>query len=315
MSINAIPVPDEAAYQSEAKGSDTFTLAWKVTTDENNPSIAAIRDACGVSIGDSGTSNTKCTAIRVRGSDSRYLYTVTADYSKPETPQKNPLLEKDKFAWSFAQTTAPAIMALASPTSNKWTKPIVNSAGDYIESASRDIAEVRLRITGNRPVFLPSLALGYGNTSNGDIYAGGAIGTWKCQGIEAAEVEAEVDDGAGGTMTLIYWQLSVELAYREEGWALRPLDIGYNEKSKTDGKVKICTPRIDKLVSAATMASNSAEAKNERNVARQMHAAADQQALGEDGTALDEFLPARALEFYVYRQVPWYGIFSDPTIT
>jgi hypothetical protein len=301
MTLVAIEISDDQQLQREAKGECTYTRSWKVTSTYAGPSLYEVQAACDVAVGDDGPQGTKCSAVRIQGTESRYLYKVQAEYSKPEGTQNNPLDEPDEFSWSFSGTQEPALFALTSPTARTRTKPIVNSAKDPLENVTIDVAEVRLHASGNRATFPPSKAIQYVNCVNSDEYAGGAPGTWKVMGIEAASATAEIEDPeTGSTTTLDYWKITTDLAYRADGWKLKLLNVGYNELHATDGKVKISLPRA------------TDEDAKARAWFRAEYAAADPQALNEDGTAKNPGEPPDTLEFDIYTAVPFSGVFSEP---
>jgi len=300
--MNVIETTDQRGL-SDAKGGEfTITRAFKVTT-EGGEGVGEIKSAVGFSIGDPGDDGTKVTSIKVQGTDSRYLYMVTVDFSKGEGG-KNPLDEPDKFSWGFSGSSAPAVFALESPSDRVPMKPILNSAKDPLEGAMRDVAEARLTIDGNRASFSASQAIGYVNCVNSDYYSGGEPGTWKCMGITAATATATIDDPGGGEPTdLEYWTVGVELAYRGEGWQLKLMDVGYNELSGGK-KYKISVPRIEVLE------PNGSDAQ--KNLARQNFAAVDVQALVKDtGKAKPEGEPPGFLDFDIYTAVAFGGTFPE----
>lgn len=332
MAINAIETSDQQQLQVAKGANVTYTRSWKVTTDEQGPLLYDIQAACGVFTGQLGPGGTTCTAVRIQGTESRYLYNVQAEYAKPDKVA-NPLNEPDSFAWSFALTSAPAVLALPSQTSTNFSKKILNTAGEPLEEVSREIAEVRLKIAGNRATFPPGAALNYVNCVNLDSYAGSAPGTWKIQGIEAQTAVAETDNGSGGTATLNYWKVSIDLAWRREGWSLKLLNVGWNEKSKLvvsppgqperrdcEGKlVPICVPRIEDYFANTEdkngnkSPTNAWETKQAfRNDYRAQHRASDVQALDEDGAAKGAGQPPDILEFFVYPAVTFAGVIPAP---
>ena len=305
MSAVARETSDEQQLQAQKGGDMTYTRSWKVVTDTTNVSLFEIQAACGgVATGQPGPNGTICTSVRLQGTDSRYLYKVQAEYSRPEATATNPLDEDDTFSWSFSTTTAPAVMALPSKSSRNYNKPIVNSAGDPLENVSMDIAEVRLKISGNRAAFPYSAAIGFVNCVNSDSYAGGEPGQWKCMGVEATSATAEIDDGNGGSYSLDYWKVNIDLAWRGIGWGLKLLNVGYNEKVG-DKKVPIALPRVE---DAQPPAGND----QEKNLWRADHRCTDVQALDTEGKAKAPGQPPEVLEFDVYTAVPFAGPFPQP---
>jgi hypothetical protein len=294
MALSAIETSDEQQLQAQKGGTITYTRSWKVTSDTPGPNLYDVQGACGVALGDSGPGGTVCSSVRMQGTDSRYLYKVQAEYSKPDKQNKNPLEEADTFSWSFALSSAPAIVGLGD-------QPIINSAGDPLENVSMDVAEVRLKISGNRASFPAGFALDYVNCVNSGSYAGGAAKTWKCQGIEASSTTTTLDDGNGGEFQLTYWKTTIDLAYKAEGWKLKLLDVGYNELV-SGKKLPIALPRV-----------RESDTEDEKNAWRSQFRATDPQALKPDGSAKDAGEPPAVLEFEVYRSVNFSSAFPSPS--
>ena len=264
MALRVIPDSDETSLTSEKAGDFAYTDSYKVVSTTPNPGLVAVQAAVGVYVGNPGRSGTVCRMVRVRGSDDRYLFRVTAEFSRREKIE-NPLLKDDKFSWTASLNgTRPFLMALGDPNKpldqqntsipdgTAYCFPCVNAALDPIEGLTMETAEARLRITGARPAFPASLAMTYVGSTNKKAYAGGKPYTWKCMSIEGVESEADIDDGtgSGNTTKLEYWQVTVDLAYRAEGWATEAFDVGYNEIVTVAGKEtkrKICVPRVEKI--------------------------------------------------------------------
>jgi hypothetical protein len=332
MPYTVIPDSDERASSSERGGAYTQTLSWKVLVDIPSPTLLSIQAAVGVYVGNAGPSGTVCSNVRVRGSEDRYLYRVTAEYSRLEVSD-NPLSESPKFQWvGSISGQRPATMALghgssgeykSSPDGTTYNVPILNSAFDPIEGVMADVVEARLRIVSNKASFSSATARLYVGSVNLQAYGGGNPYTWKCQSIEASEQEAQVDDGTGtgATVSLSYWQVTAELAYIEEGWAVKPWDIGFNEVYTSSGdRRKICVPRLETLPGYTT--GNTDDAKAKRNLLITQFAARDQQALYSiDGSIQDQALagaakpdghPPTARVFHLARARSWTGIFPEP---
>lgn len=210
------------------------------------------------------------------GDPLHYKVEATYDLVKPEDREAMPWNRADKFTFSGSVTTAPAIVHYNNGFSSP--KLIVNTAGDPLEGAERECAEWRISISGNRQTFPYSMAMAYINTVNSDSWSGFAPGTLKCQSISGQREVEQVNNAE-----VPYWQVSVELAYRPEGWALKLWDVGYNE-IKSGQRQKI----LDKLkepVSAPVALSN--------------------------GVAKSAGQPPDMLTFKVYREASFSGIFTQ----
>lgn len=156
----------------------------------------------------------------------RHHVEVTFRYEVPKTEyQPNPLLRAD--VWSFS-TGGASIPTFAYYKGDRLV-PLVNAAGEFIEGAMTDEAELRATISGNRARFPLDIAAYVTNTLNNSIYLGCPQYSWKCNGMGAQQA-VEVVDG----VEVRYYQITVELAYRASGWPLILPDVGWNYVHSTD---------------------------------------------------------------------------------
>lgn len=159
------------------------------------------------------------------GSSLKLITEIEAVYSVPpdedEDPQQHPLSKPD--TWSF-QTQGASLPALYY-FNEAWEEfqPLTNSAGDYIKGLEADEAQTKVVIRGNRPTFPSGLATALTNCVNEDPFLGGAQDHWKCQGI-SGELKYETWNDTW----VRYWEVTIELLYRQTGWNLRIPDIGFN---------------------------------------------------------------------------------------
>jgi hypothetical protein len=210
------------------------------------------------------------------GDPLHYKVEFTYDLIKQEDRKQMPWERTDKFTFSGGITTAPAVVhyndGFATP------KLIVNTAGDPLEGAERECAEWRISISGNRQAFPYAMAMAYINTVNNDSWSGFAPRTLKCQSISGQREVEQVNNAE-----VPYWTVSVELAYRAEGWELRLWDVGYNE-IKSGSRQKI----LDKLKEPVS----------------------EPVALSE-GVAKPAGQPPDMLKFKVYREASFSGVFTQ----
>jgi hypothetical protein len=144
---------------------------------------------------------------------------ITSVYSVVQKDDENPLTEPD--IWTF-QTQGAAIAALYYIDGNT-IKPLTNSAGDYIKGLEVDEAQTKLTVKGNRASFPSATATALTNCVNSGAFLGGSAHSWKCQGITGSLKYETVND-----IVIQYWEVTVELLYRQTGWNLRLPDIGFN---------------------------------------------------------------------------------------
>jgi hypothetical protein len=333
MTLRVIPDTDEQVLASERDGDYAYTDSYKVVSSTPNPGIFAVQAAVGVYNGNPGKNGTVCRNVRVRGSDDRYLFRVTAEFARRETVE-NPLGKKDRFTWvGSIGGTRPFLKALgdpkatgndrfiSTPDGTDFCVDCTNAADDPLEGLVAETSEARLRIVGARPVFNRSLAMVYVNSVNLKPYADGEPYTWKCISVEGTEAEAQIDNGAGGTTTLEYWQVSVDLAYRAEGWATPAWDFGLNESFVTnDGKFvkrKICVPRADKIPgwADATEVQRAAWIEQYRASDPQplfSYSSEKEEERKKAGQAKPEGEPPTEIKLYSNIARDWTGIFPEP---
>ena len=151
---------------------------------------------------------------------------ITYRYEVPQVgsqdSQPNPLARKDVWSFSTGGAGVPALVYYhGSGNSNR--KALINSAGDFFESAMTEEAELRCSISGNRSVFPVAVAAQVTNCVNSDGFMGAAVHQWKCQGISGQQ-QVEVVSG----VEIKYWSVTVELAYRQSGWNLLLPNVGWN---------------------------------------------------------------------------------------
>lgn len=152
-----------------------------------------------------------------------YHVDITYRYEVPkqENLDPNPLARPDVWSFSIGGVSVPAFTYWDGETQ----KPLTNTAGEVIEGAMTEEAEVRATIAGNRASFPLGIAAAVTNCINQDAYLGGAQYTWKCQGISAQQQVEVVND-----VEVRYWAVNVELLYRQSGWRLTLPNVGWNYK-------------------------------------------------------------------------------------
>jgi hypothetical protein len=146
-----------------------------------------------------------------------YSYGVVNQDSASWDP--SPLARADVWSFSTGGSQVPALVYYDGTTK----KPLVNAAGDYFEGLTVNEAEIRCTISGNRPTFPLALAAAVTNTVNSGTFLGGAAHTWFCSGISGQQT-AEVVNG----IEIRYWQVGVELVYRQSGHNLALPHVGWH---------------------------------------------------------------------------------------
>ncbi|NBT05456.1 MAG: hypothetical protein EBS54_01425 [Betaproteobacteria bacterium] len=166
-----------------------------------------------------------CTEGSITETDRQHAE-ITYRYEVPQVgsqdSQPNPLARPDVWSFSTGGAAVPALVYYqGSGNSNR--KALINTAGDFFESAMTEEAELRCSISGNRSAFPVAVAAQVTNCVNSDAFMGAAVHQWKCQGISGQQ-QVEVVNG----VEIKYWSVTVELAYRQSGWNLLLPNVGWN---------------------------------------------------------------------------------------
>jgi hypothetical protein len=184
---------------------------------------------------------------------------ITYRYEVPnvgtQDNQPNPLARKDVWSFSTGGAAVPALVYYHG-SGNANRKALINTAGDFFESAMTEESELRCSISGNRSVFPVAIAAQVTNCVNLDPFMGAALHQWKCQGISGQQ-QVEVVNG----VEIKYWSVTVELVYRQSGWNLLLPNVGWNyiSGSGSSAKKKRCyvfSEEDEKVASANVMALN-----------------------------------------------------------
>ena len=167
----------------------------------------------------------RCTEGSITETDRQHAE-ITYRYEVPQVgsqdSQPNPLARPDVWSFSTGGAAVPALVYYqGSGNSNR--KALINTAGDFFESAMTEEAELRCSISGNRSAFPVAVAAQVTNCVNSDAFMGAAVHQWKCQGISGQQ-QVEVVNG----VEIKYWSVTVELAYRQSGWNLLLPNVGWN---------------------------------------------------------------------------------------
>ena len=166
-----------------------------------------------------------CTEGSVTETDRQHAE-ITYRYEVPQVgsqdAQPNPLARRDVWSFSTGGAAVPALVYYQG-SGNANRKALINTAGDFFESAMTEEAELRCSISGNRSAFPVAVAAQVTNCVNSDAFMGAAVHQWKCQGISGQQ-QVEVVNG----VEIKYWSVTVELAYRQSGWNLLLPNVGWN---------------------------------------------------------------------------------------
>jgi hypothetical protein len=226
---------NEIEYSGESKGPRRATRSWlfKVTTPNVSPALISTSIPVAFNEPHPNVSGIRARKFRVRPTDNTgMLWSAIVEYESATEEEQ----EEDE------DSKVPGRPSIWGGSSSVTTGPVykdkdgdmmVNSAGDPLEDLTAEFAEERLTLTTyyTNHVQWMNLSKGYTNVCNKDTWNGGAPYTWKCQGC-SKKLNIETNDQG---RSLVYWEVTWEFAYREEGWQHRPWDIGFAQLVDDEG--------------------------------------------------------------------------------
>lgn len=229
-----------------------YSRQFVVEVNDPATSTNVIANAPGVVFLDPHPEATYVRAFNVNVSNyegSRWHYLVEWSYELPkqENPQQHPLARPDIWKFSTSGLSVPALTYYEG-VDNDTIYPLKNTADDFFEGLTEDMACLDAHISGNRATFDYTLALQVQNALNNAVYLSGERYTWKCEGVSgqpAVEVFNEQE--------VRFWQVEVVLKYRPDGWPLQIPNVGWNYR---DGSKKKRVYVIDPDTGEKVPASN-----------------------------------------------------------
>lgn len=271
--------------------SPTAERRFAVTVDSPATAHADVIGAVGIFHGDAHPEYPYLRMLDASLSESSpdpYHVELVYRYEVPKQDQydPNPLLRPDIWSFSSSGSAIPMLHYY----DGEQIKPLVNAAGEMIEGAMTEEAELRATIAGNRASFPLDIAAYVTNTVNASGYLGCPAYSWKCNGIGAQQAVEVVND-----VEVRFYQITVELAYRATGWPLVLPDVGWNFLTK-DAEGNNVLKRCFRL-----------------NGDNEEVAAANPVALAADGRMLPPGFPPRLLVRRVHRAIDFATYFGTPT--
>lgn len=217
-----------------------YKRSWLVRVDDPSTPLPDITNGPGINWLDPHPDDDSCLALEFDtkpADDTGLLYIRTCTYQKKPPNSTGGDEEADQPTYVEGIMKIPIWSGGSSVTSGPATRDkdgdvIANSAGDPLEDLSMDVAEFRLTLTqyyASHTQWGP-LAREYTNAVNSDSWNGGTARTWKCQGC-SAQVQTENN----ALVTITFWEVTWEFAYREDDWNLKAWDVGFHELCGSDG--------------------------------------------------------------------------------
>lgn len=148
---------------------------------------------------------------------------VVYKYELPKKDfQQHPLSRPDVWTFSTSGSSVPFLFYYEGSGNND-VRPLVNSAGDFIEGLTVLAPEVQATISANRAQFPLATAANITNALNQDAYLGGEPYSWQCSGISGQQATEIINDGR-----VDYWQITTTLTYRRHGFIEKIPNVGWH---------------------------------------------------------------------------------------
>lgn len=257
MAVLAINEVLPRGYSHQFGGSPTASMVFVVTLDGTTPQQEVL-NAVGYQLGTTHPefSFLECSGIEVTETDKWHAEVSLSFFVRPlESGESGSVPWALPDVWTFSTGSGQAACTTHYPTAknNVLTAPLMNRANDAYEGITKSEPELKATISGYRQLFPATDATRLTGAINDDIYAGGARNTWQCAGISGTPERQVI----GGQM-VEYWQITVELIYRQSTHNLLLPNAGLNYlEGGVAGKKRRCwvvTEDGDKVASAGPMA-------------------------------------------------------------
>lgn len=214
-------------YSHQFGGSPTASMVFVVTLDGVPTPQANIIGAVGYSLGDTHPefSYLECNGIEVAETDKFHAEVSLSFFVRPaDQPEPGSVPWALPDVWSFSTGTGQSACTEHYPNAGNFiTAPLTNKANDAYEGLVKSEPELRATIQGYRQLFPAMDAVRLTGALNDANFAGGAKHTWQCLGISGTP-ERQV----AGTTFVEYWNISVELVYRQSTHNLFLPNAGLN---------------------------------------------------------------------------------------
>lgn len=229
-------VPKGRSVSGNRQDGSVYTREFLVRVDDPSTSLIDITNSPGLAYGAAHPDDPSVFLDKYSGKpadDSGLLYLCSYEYRK-ETPQDQDTPEGQPGGLDFRPPVWGGSSGVVTrPVYKDRTGTVMtNSAGDPLEDLEAEQAEERLTLTqyyASHTDWEP-LAKNYTNTVNSAPWNGGGEQEWKCQGC-SKKLNIENRNG----VTVIYWEITWEFAWRADNWKLKPWDIGFAQLVDANG--------------------------------------------------------------------------------
>jgi hypothetical protein len=219
MSITSTTEIGRRAATTDQNNQRTYTKVYRVESDIQNESEAAVRDSVPWFLGqvhDTDPTAFALSASASQESDDNHSWRVTVEFGSWPEGSTNPLLQPSLESWGVQQSTV-AIER------DRDGKAIVNSAEiPYLDPVEVIVGLPVLTITKNQPAsFNPAFGYTFIEKTNSNSFKGAPAGTVKVLSISSDE---QTDPVIGQ-----YWVVRYQFLFKFKGFKLRILDAGLRE--------------------------------------------------------------------------------------
>lgn len=215
----------DRAGKANAKGVRRYTESWRVETNNKNEGAVTVGAGFTLSTGIGyGSTYHEDSGAWLQDLDPRQekfsptVWIVTCSYSSERETATDPTTEPAIITWGGEQFQKPAVF-------DRNGDAIVNSAGDFFEDPPQmDDSRITAQIQKNVEA-VPSWLLDYRDSVNSGIFMLDGIAI----GIGVAKLQPPTIGQEQVRNGYVFRQLTLNMHFRDEGWAVRPLDQGYHE--------------------------------------------------------------------------------------
>lgn len=222
MAVTYVGELSEGRRAQNSKGVRTYTRVFRLTTSSQTDDAYTVGSNGSLPvIGNTHPSdaNAYCGELDVQCVRGWRIWDVTATYSTERVLSSTPTSDPTYITWDTEQFQKPA-------TQDKDGKGVVNSAGDpFIPPAQMDDSRRVVTVQKNL-ANVPTWILSYQDAVNSDTFTidgrSIAIGEAKMQRVSVGP--PEIRNG------VTFRQVTFVIALQRDGWAMKILDQGHNEK-------------------------------------------------------------------------------------
>lgn len=233
--VSSVYVPSKADGSGSFRESHVLNETWRVRVDAPPPttSTMAILTAPGVAYGAAHPSFSDCKAMKwtYSAEDSVGLvWLVTVQFYVPIV-EVNPANGLPLDVWAGKGTTQNYPFF-----KDKNGNIITNSAGDPLEGMERELSFLGWSMTRSYSSLAGALSAvsSVNNRTNTDAWSFGAAGQWKT--VVGGYRKKIIITQSGATLTAArYWEVDFEIDFKEDGWHVKPWDMGFSQRVGGDG--------------------------------------------------------------------------------